>query len=221
MSLFDNVFILVCNGAEFKAVNKGFNSKLINKKIIGLPIGINPVNQHLKSINNSEKSVLLIGLGGSLSPQYKVGDVVIYESSSYFNNEQKLEVKECDRTLNNWLKNTLNVPVVKGITTDKLINSSTEKANLNRWGDVVDMESFAVMSNFNRVSVVRVISDNYDDNLPDLNKVITEEGTLNNFKMSLTFIQEPLKAITLIKNALFSLKKLEKISQRIADNSHF
>lgn len=221
MSLFDNLLILVCHGAEFKAVNKGFNSRLIKPKIIGLPIGINSVNQQLKNIKNEKKSVLLIGLSGSLSPQYKVGDVVIYESSSYVNNQQKIEIKYCDRALNNWLKNTLNAPIVKGITTDKLVNSSREKAQLNSWGDVVDMESFAVISNFNCVSVIRVISDNYDDNLPDLNKAISKEGTLDNFKMSMAFIQEPFKAISLIKNALFSLRKLEKVSQKIADNSQF
>ncbi|WP_017294164.1 phosphorylase family protein [Geminocystis herdmanii] len=216
MSLFDNLLILVCHGAEFQAVNKGFNSRLIKPKIISLPIGINPVNEHLKSIKYQENFVLLIGLSGSLSLQYKVGDVVIYESSSYVNKDKIIETKECDRTLNNWLKKTLNVPIVKGITTDKLINSSVEKANLSSWGDVVDMESFAVMSNFDCVSVVRVISDNYDDNLPDLNSAITQEGTLDNFKMSRAFIQEPLKAITLIKNALFSLKQLEKVSKNIA-----
>ncbi len=82
------------------------------------------------------------------------------------------------------------------------------------------MESFAVMSNFKSVSVVRVISDNYDDNLPDLNSAITKEGTLDNFKMSRAFIQEPLKAITLIKNALFSLKKLEEVSKKIAQKRY-
>lgn len=217
MSLFDNLLILVCRGAELKAVNKGFLSSLIKSKIIGLPIGINPVNEQLKNSNNQEKFVLLIGLGGSLSRQYKVGDVVIYNSSSYVNNQQKIEIKYCDRTLNSWLKETLNVPIVKGITTDKLINSAREKVNLSSWGDVVDMESFAVMSHFNCVSVVRVISDNYDDNLPDLNGAITKEGSLDNFKMSRAFIQEPFKAITLIKNALFSLKKLEEVSTKIAE----
>lgn len=220
MSFFDNLLILVCHGAEFQAVNKGVRSNSIKPKIIGLPIGINPVNEQLKHIKNQEKFVLLIGLGGSLFRQYKVGDVVIYDSSSYVNNQQKIEIKYCDRTLNNWLKDTLNVPIVKGITTDKLINSATEKVNLSSWGDVVDMESFAVMSHFNSVSVVRVISDNYDDNLPDLNSAITKEGTLDNFKISRAFIQEPLKAITLIKNALFSLKKLEEVSKKIAEKRY-
>ncbi|MGI0481454.1 hypothetical protein ACN4EE_11755 [Geminocystis sp. CENA526] len=220
--LLDNCLILVCKGAEFNAVNKGFNSRhdrfrsnLIKATIITLPIGINPVNQRLLDFKNENKSVLLLGLSGSLSPKYKVGDVVIYESSSYLDHQQKIITKYCDRDMNNWLKDTLKVPIVKGITTDKLIHSSQEKEQLNSWGEVVDMESFAVMSNFKSVSVVRVISDNYDDNLPNLNDAITTQGTLDNFKMSRVFIQQPIKAITLIKNALWSLKKLEKVSHQI------
>ncbi|BAQ66631.1 hypothetical protein [Geminocystis sp. NIES-3709] len=226
MSLFDNVLILVCGGSEFKAVNKGLRtqsgvlrSSNLNHKILSLPIGINPVKKKLKLLNNQENIVLLIGLGGSLSPKYKVGDVLIYESCSYIKNQEKIAIKDCDQELNNCLKNILNVPIVKGITTDKLINSSIEKANLNLWGDVVDMESFAVMSHFKSVSVVRIISDNYDDNLPDLNSAINEEGILDNLKMSIVFIKEPIKALTLIKNALISLKKLEKITKKISIES--
>ena len=74
------------------------------------------------------------------------------------------------------------------------------------------MESFAILSYFQSATVVRIISDNYDDNLPNLNFAITPDGKLNNRKVAIALLREPLKGIKLIKNALISLKKLGAIA---------
>lgn len=212
-----DILILVCDGAEFKAVKKAFYNHSLSKNIIPLPIGIKAVNKFLISQQLPQKSVILIGLGGSLSPKYKVGNVLIYENCNYLDKNDKIHTKYCDSTLNNWLKTKLNASFVNGLTVDNLIHSSSIKINLNNLSnaEVIDMESYAVMSYFKSVSVIRVISDNYDDNLPDLNSAITSEGKLNNLKMAIAFIKEPLKAVKLIRNALISLKILEKVSQQL------
>lgn len=77
------------------------------------------------------------------------------------------------------------------------------------------MESFALLNYFQSVSVIRVVSDNYDDDLPDLNSAITFDGKLNNRKVAIAFLKEPWKAIKLIKNALISLQKLSAIVQML------
>lgn len=212
-----NTLILVCNGAEFKAVKKAFYNHNLLNNIIPLPIGIKAVKKLLISEKIPQTSVILMGLGGSLSPQYKVGNVFIYQSCSYIDKNGKIHAKYCDSTLNTFLQNKLNVPMVKGLTVDNLIHSSSIKINLNKLSnaEVVDMESYEVMNYFKSVSVIRVISDNYDDNLPDLNSAITAEGKLNNIKMAIEFIKKPLQAIKLIKNALISLKILEKVSKQL------
>jgi len=210
-------YIFVCEGEEFKAVQNALFLSDFKGEIIPIPIGFNSVNNLLKNRQISQnKSVMLIGLGGSLSPDYSVGDVVIYESCNYFY-EGNLITKICDLELNKSLINKLNCSVVKGLTTDTLIHTSRDKKNLSKqsYSSVVDMESFAILSYFESATVVRVISDNYDDNLPDLNSAITPDGKLDNLKMAIAFLREPFKAIKLIKNALISLKQLGAIASKI------
>lgn len=213
----DNLIILVCQGSEFTTVSNGLKGTILENKIRKIPMGINAVNQFLPSFNVVEKSILVIGLGGSLSPEYQVGDIVIYDSCSYLSQEGKKEIRYCNQELNNKLHQTLNLPLIKGFTSDKLINSSVEKQELRQTikADVVDMESFAIINKYSSVNVIRVISDNYDDNLPNLNTAITEDGSLDNLKMFKCFIYEPIKAYYLIKNSLISLKVLGKFSQNL------
>lgn len=210
-------YIFVCDGEELKALQKSLFSSDLKSKIFPIPIGINPVNNLLK--NNRiprEKSILLIGLGGSLSPNYSVGDVVIYESCCYLDDDN-LVTKNCDSQLNKYLRDRLNCPLVKGLTTDTLISQSSQKKSLfqKTSASIVDMESFALLNYFQSVSVIRVVSDNYDDDLPDLNSAITFDGKLNNRKVAIAFLKEPWKAVKLIKNALISLRKLSAIVQRL------
>ena len=221
MLIEENNIILVCDGDELKAVKKGFSYHPISKTILILPIGIKAVNKLLKQIKNDNlQRVLLIGLGGSLSDKHQVGDVVIYQSCSYLQPE-KIITKNCDRSLNNLLKSKLNASFVKGLTTNKLVDSPQEKQLLNQQSNctVVDMESYAVMNYFDCVSVVRVISDNVDDFLPDLNSAITPDGKLDKLKMTIAFMKKPLKAVKLIQNALASLKKLEQVSRQLVVDS--
>jgi len=210
-------YICVCDGEELKALQKSLFSSDLKSKIFPIPIGINPVNNLLK--NNRiprEKSILLIGLGGSLSPNYSVGDVVIYESCCYLDDD-KLVTKNCNSQLNKYLRDRLNCALVKGLTTDTLISQSSQKKSLFQKTSafIVDMESFALLNYFQSVSVIRVVSDNYDDDLPDLNSAITLDGKLNNGKVAIAFLKEPWKAVKLIKNALISLRKLSAIAQML------
>lgn len=213
MIIQDDILILVCDGDEFKAVKKGLSGNQIAENITALPIGVNAVNKVLKK---TPTPALLIGLGGSLSDKYQVGDVVIYESCSYSRSGEIL-TKNCDGSLNNLLQSKLNASVVKGLTTDKLVTSPSEKKLLNQQSNctVVDMETYAVMNYFESVSVIRVISDNFDDFLPDLNSAITPQGKLDKLQLTIAFIKEPFKTIKLIQNALISLQKLEQVSQQL------
>lgn len=216
-----NCFVLVCDGAELKAVKKVLKNSVLEKNIIGLPMGLKPVKQVLESQKLSQKFVILVGLGGSLCAEYKVGDVVIYDHCIYVDKEGKIKTKYCDVNFNNYLINKLNIPLVKGLTVNNLIHSSSEKTRLNKLTDaeVIDMESYEVMSYFKNVCIIRVISDNYHDNLPNLNSAITSEGKLNNLKMMIAFMKEPLKALKLIKNALISLKILKNIIKQLIINN--
>lgn len=67
------------------------------------------------------------------------------------------------------------------LTSDHIIATHEEKTRLAAFADVVDMESFHVVSEFSTqnmpVSVVRAISDRFDEDLPvDFARVLTHEG---------------------------------------------
>ncbi|MGL6137710.1 MAG: hypothetical protein ACRC2M_10480, partial [Planktothrix sp.] len=81
-------FILVPQGQEYRAVLKGLrpiNSSTI--KVLPIPIGSQYLTVYLKKWLNSEVvnsrssiQVLVLGLCGSLSPNLRVGDVVVYQN---------------------------------------------------------------------------------------------------------------------------------------------
>jgi len=211
------MIFLVCQGAEYQALNRGLKATSVSPSIIPLPIGVNSVHQLLQQQVISANPALLIGLGGSLCPEYQVGDVFVYESCSYIDSENKLDTKFCDSDLSNNLAQQLNIPLVKGLTANQLVNSSELKLSLQKQSgcQVVDMETFAVMSYFPKLAVIRIISDRLDDHIPDLNSAIDSCGKLNNWKMTIAFLQQPLSAIKLIRNSLSSLKKLEEIASKL------
>lgn len=208
------MIFLVCQGAEYQALNRGLKTIPVSSSIISLPMGFNSVHQLFQHLPISLNPALLIGLAGSLCPEHQVGDVFVYKSCSYIDSENKLDTKFCDSDLSNNLAQQLNLPFVKGLTANRLVNSSELKLSLQKQSgcQVVDMETFAVMSYFPKLVVIRIISDRLDDHLPDLNSAIDFQGKLNNWKMTIAFLQQPLSAIKLISNSLSSLKKLEEIA---------
>ena len=219
--MLDQCLIIVCQGDEYKAVKKGLGDRL-GSQLISIPIGIKGVKNRFNDTNSnydSAKKVLVIGLGGSISPEFKVGDVVIFNSCSYQRSDG-IVTKQCDRDLNNELQSKLKTKLINGLTTDKIVINSSDKTQLFERTNcsVVDMESYGVITRFDSVSIIRVISDNYNDDLPDLNGAITPDGKLDMLKMSIVFLQQPVKAIKLIQNALISLKKLEEVARKISSN---
>lgn len=206
--------IFVPQGAEYNAVCKGLANCKTPPEIIAIPMGINSVTNFLRNKQFNDKRILLMGLAGSLSSQYKVGDVVIYENCSYIENKSQLMTKFCHAQLTQLWQKKLNINLVKGLTINHIVYSAKEKQELaeNYHLDVVDMEGFACLNHSHSVTIIRVISDNYNDDLPNLNLALNKEGQLDTFKMFLEFLRKPKEAINLIRNSLKALKILEKFT---------
>jgi hypothetical protein len=206
--------IFVPQGAEHQAVCRGLARSMAKPEVMAIPMGVKPVSRYLQQQNFQGKRVLLLGLGGSLSPQHQVGDVVVYESCLYIASNSPLVTKNCDPQLTHWLRQKLTAKMVKGLTSDRLIYSPREKRELGLRYDVtvVDMESYAILNHFAAAAIVRVISDNCHDHLPDLNWAITAEGKLDGMKMAIAFLGQPLAASKLIRGSLTGLKILEELT---------
>lgn len=235
-------WILVPQGLEYRHVLKGLGKDTANHpKILQIPIGSQPVVRHLKQwqqtkdfLNKPAKRVLLMGLCGSLSPQYRVGDIVLYQKCGYVPTEIPipslqigldretcpLKWRDCDRPLTDLVDRYLPQSIfrVNGLTSDRLIWAAPEKADLRRgFGtDVVDMEGFAVLEVLDRAGIaaamVRVISDEVWQTLPDLTSAISGDGSLKPLPIARQMVKQPIAAINLIRGSLKSLKVLQQLT---------
>lgn len=215
--------IVVPQGAEYKAVcraiNKNKNSSL---PIISIPIGFNQAKAetqiaHLKSLNIQQ--LVMVGLCGSLSDQYSVGDVVLYQSCFDPHQQITLETDEkLTKTIHHYLSSG---SLVTSYTSDRVVNLASEKQQLFQTyqTDVVDMEGFSylqILQSHNiAVAILRVVSDDSKHDIPDLAQTINDQGKLKALPLTIAMLKHPLGAIQLIKGSLKGLKQLEKIVRQL------
>jgi nucleoside phosphorylase len=210
--------ILVPQGAEYLAVSKALKAskKPQLPELLAIPIGA--PSKYLESIPNLHnfQNVLIMGLGGSLSQEYAVGDVVIYQDCIKLGNSKSLV---CDFELTKIIQQKLpNAPLVNSLTSDRLIHLATEKQKLHQisQAQVVDMEGYSILTNLKQaVAMVRIISDDANHDLPDLTKAIDQDGILQNLPLAIALIRQPIAAIRLITGALKALKVLERTARAL------
>jgi hypothetical protein len=212
--------ILVPQGAEYQAVCRGLRGVTGSMPtVLPIPIGMKPLLEYLQQSPEkflaAKSRVLIVGLCGSLSDRYAVGDIVLYNDCIYQGQRQ-----ECDRSLTAELHSHISkkVSLVKSITSDRLIWSAAEKRRLGETlaADVVDMEGFTALEYFNAtkipVAILRVVSDDCQHNIPDLTPAINSDGSLNPFPLAMTMLRQPLAATRLIRGSLTALKVLEQVT---------
>ncbi|HEY9702744.1 MAG TPA: phosphorylase, partial [Allocoleopsis sp.] len=179
--------VLVPKGAEYQAVCQGLKTVKSPPVIFPIPIGVKPVTTYLQNWqkHHTIDRLLIMGLCGSLHPKYHIGDIVIYQDCLY--NDQRIS---CDRPLTNYVLSKLpKAHLVTGLTTDKVISQTKEKIRLGDkyQADVVDMEGYAALDLLGakvHISIVRVISDNCDYNIPDITLAINSQGNLQTLKLA-------------------------------------
>jgi hypothetical protein len=209
-----SLLILVPQGAEYQAICQGLKSWLHPPQVRSIPVGVAPVQRVLRSANLQNVSgVVVMGLCGSLSPRYQIGDAVIYHDCI----DGSGTVKVCDRSLTQRLQNGLKVSPVRALTSDRVIWSALEKRDLGKThgADVVDMEGMAVMSLNLPIAMVRVVSDDVQHDLPDLSGAIDESGTLRSLPLATRMLRQPLKSLRLIRGSLAGLRSLQTVTQQM------
>ena len=210
--------ILVPQGAEYKAVCRGLSGITTSiPTVVAIPVGMKPLLKYLQQgeFLTPKSRVLIMGICGSLSDRYTVGDIVLYQDCVYQGKQQ-----ECDRTFTAQLHSYISekVSLVKSLTSDRVIWSALEKRRLGETlaADVVDMEGFTALEFFNAVGVsvaiLRVVSDDCQHNIPDLTPAINCDGSLNPFPLAIAMLRQPLAATRLIRGSLIALKVLEQVT---------
>jgi hypothetical protein len=222
--------IFVPQGAEYQSVYRGLTlckrSSSQNLPIlVPIPIGVDSVTVFLEKwqqaqtiFNKPYRRALLLGLCGSLSPRYGVGDIVIYQNCQYDRTSLN-----CHATAIALLQDCLlgKAFMVKGLTCDRVVFSTQEKVNLAQiyHADAIDMESYAVLKLLSQMGIetgiVRVISDDLRYDLPDINPAIAPDGSLNFLILTTCMLQNPSAAMRLIRGSLKGLKVLKEVTQAI------
>lgn len=217
--------ILVCQGAEYKAVCQGLSCIPDPKPVVvPMPIGTKAVLQYLTKwqaesfLKQPQPKVLVMGLCGSLNPLYKVGDVVLYQNCIY-RDQLEPQILLCDRSLTDILYTHLQekVALVTALTSDSFIYAAAQKRYLRQTSgaDVVDMEGASILKALipgATVSMLRVISDDCDRDFPNLAAAVSLEGSLRTLPLAIAMIRQPIAATRLIRGSLQGLKILQKVS---------
>jgi nucleoside phosphorylase len=226
------LLILVPQGAEYQAILAAIKKIAHSPVILPIPVGKLAVTKHLhewrqNNPNFSPTGVILMGLGGSLSAEFGLGQTVLLESCLNYQNNQADQEKLSDRTLSDWVQQKLgkNIRQVQGLTSDRVIIDATEKQelgkNFNR--QVVEMEGWAVLSFFKELgmpaTIIRVISDEVSQSLPDLSKIYDSQGQLNAIALSFALGKKPIAGYRLIVGSLKSLKILNQITRKLFSSS--
>ncbi|BAY40884.1 hypothetical protein NIES2111_52740 [Nostoc sp. NIES-2111] len=229
--------IFVPQGSEYRAVCRGLSQVTRQTpKIVQIPVGIEPLTRYLQQCPRQEyfphdrqPRFLVMGLCGSLTPRYHVGDILLYESCIY---HQKLQ--ECDRLQHSFTDRSFTtelhsalktqypgVSLVKSLTSDRVICSATQKRYLGETltADVVDMEGFAALEFFNSigaaVAMLRVVSDDCHHDIPDITAAINADGSLKPLPLALSLLRQPIAATRLIRGSLRGLKVLEEVTKSL------
>ncbi|MCC5657470.1 phosphorylase [Nostoc sp. XA010] len=224
-----NTTILVPQGAEYKAVCRGLSGVTSSiPTVVAIPVGMKPLLKYLQQGQFLAPSrVLIMGICGSLSDRYTVGDIVLYQDCVY--QGKRLE---CDRTFTAQLHSALRKDainsvslysppnLVKSLTSDRVIWSAAEKRRLGEMAaDVVDMEGFTALEFFNAagvtVAMLRVVSDDCQHDIPDLTPAINSDGSLNPFPLAMGMLRQPLAATRLIRGSLTALKVLKQVTNHL------
>jgi Phosphorylase superfamily len=212
--------VLVPKGAEYRAVCRGIGTrKDLPASIVPMPIGSRGLRQFLahwqqspEFLNKPGGKIVLLGLAGSLSDRYGIGDAVIYQGCAGENGSYL----SCGAEITAEIAQSTGYPTVRGWTSDRVIGSAQEKAAIaQRTGcEVVDMEGAIVLEVLAgcNVAIVRVISDGVGQNLPDLERAIDDRGDLQPLSLAVALCSRPSAAFSLIRGSLRGLQTLQEVA---------
>jgi purine-nucleoside phosphorylase len=219
--------IVVPQGAEYQAVCRGLAKAKVKERIqvIAIPLGVKQMSQVLVNygeIISNSSNVLIMGLCGSLSNTYAVGDSVVVKScvdlDHYFIDLDAELTAAIQRELS---KSSIQIDLVAALTSDRIITQADAKEILAQQypATIVEMEGSGYVAELQRqgiaVAMMRVVSDDLAGDIPDLNQAIDSQGNLQTLPLALSLIKQPLAGIRLIRGSLTGLKVLEAITAKL------
>ncbi len=105
---------------------------------------------------------------------------------------------------------------VVALASERIVTRAHDKRTLGERyrAGAVDMETFALAQRLRSagadVAAVRVASDTCDEDLPDVDRAVTAAGDIDGRALTLAFLRRPMAAVRFSRNALRSLRALER-----------
>ncbi|MBE9204260.1 hypothetical protein IQ218_13465 [Synechocystis salina LEGE 06099] len=224
-------WIVAPQGTEAQAIAKGLG-KTDHIHLQAMPVGAIAVQSFLENLAQTwaarPQGLLVMGVTGSLSADYGIGQAVWVEQCQYWGDGGHGQQPEYvgDRHLmeriNHLLEPHGQIPLVKGITVPQVVCGGAEKQLLGQksGAQVVDMENTAVLAfgaaNQIPVAILRVVSDTMAQDLPDLSGVFTDQGALQPFPLAKALLRRPLTAGHLIQGSLRACAQLTAIARSLS-----
>lgn len=212
--------IIVPQGAEYRAVCRGLRRVNAQVRVLTVSIGTKNAGQILteRSVQlDDSQQLLILGLCGSLDPAYKIGDGVLIQSCQDLDRNWVY----LDRQLTFKIQDKLSIKTVTGLTSDRVIALAEQKLQLAQKyaANVVEMEGYSYIARLQQrgiaIAMLRVVSDDFDSNIPDLTVEIDSNGNLKAIPMAIAFLKQPIAAVRLIRGSLAGLKALEQIVSQL------
>ena len=174
-------------------------------------------------------AVVVLGLGGGLSPDLKTGETILYDTCFLFRPEDDTsegEAQTTDFNLSSSLRQRLmsdGCPAVfaAGLTIDFMVTTPDEKLSMGEsyGAAVVDMESYDVMAAASQLKipivVVRVILDEAKQKTPDFNIGISEDGKMSDAKSAQAMMMRPFAAVNFLLSLRSSMQALRRVSKMV------
>jgi nucleoside phosphorylase len=210
--------ILVPQGPEYQAVQRA----KLPIPIMAIPAGLTAVEAALKTglqpPRDRHSRVLVLGLGGSLSPNLVPGDVVLCHTCINGQGEQQ----QGDRHLLDQLQQIYDNPqdslaYQAAYSSDRIIHRAQDKQYLAQTtgAAVVEMEGWAIWQQYPQAAMIRVISDDCHHDLPDISQAIAPNGKLKPLALTRAFLKQPAAAMRLIQGSLTGLRQLTQTAHQL------
>ena len=195
--------LIVATGIEYRAATEVVHQLNAQERIILLKTGIGAIrfrDQWAPELRagNVEK-VIITGLCGALDARLRKGDVVVYDEVRSASGTLKL-----DDELAGQLERSVACSRGSGLSVERVVTRASEKEALRlaHGAIAVDMESYEVASfcveSGIPVGVMRVVSDEAHEDLPDFNRSLDEHGEMVRWKLAHRMLVRPTASLRLI-----------------------
>jgi nucleoside phosphorylase len=179
-------------------------------------IGLPSHGPGLYSLLSGKPHILISsGLAGGLNGSLKTGDIVVARSLALVEGGDKINSK---RNLVELAEQCQARAVDLFLTSRRIVSQAQYKKSMANFGDVVEMESYHVLSRASGTQVasiaIRAISDTQEEDLPlDFEKAIEPWGRVNARQLVLQIVRYPQRIPSLIRFG----RNCERATEKLAD----